>query len=195
MKRFILALAAAMAATGAHAYTYQFSYASNTSVPSQSTYQVAMGVITTSDTANSDGSYDILKITGTVNVPGTTTMSNITGLTGPVEGYGDNKFFPGGDPGNGGAPIDIPGIDFTSDAGYAYNLEFIDTYNAPVYPGSYILFYLSPEGVYDYSVGDASFTQVRTPGAPEPGVWLLTTLGVGMTGVALRKARRPLVAA
>jgi len=171
--------ASALLPAGAQAATYGFDFSTVDAM-----FTVA-ATLTTADTLNTAGGYDVLSISGTLSGPDGGAMSLVANPAPPNPattsyfGY-DDIYFPGGAP-----RVDAYGILFTS-GGYDYN--FYSTG-----PTTYYLSSTNPAG--NYAPGEAvTFGDRPTLGAaaaPEPSTWMMTLLGFG--GLALfagRKARR-----
>ncbi len=186
IKTFVAAAAAAAAllATGAHAATYQFDFGFTSQAGEP--FEVAVGTLTTSDTLNADGAYDVTGITGTVSQPGAGGFPMFASITGLSDYYGaDNELYPT-DP-----RVDNDGISFTSSAGGFFNLYIRND------DGIYSVLY-SPTGSEEDSVASRvtlAVTQIPTSAAPEPGTWALMMAGVGLAGAALRRRRIATLAA
>ena len=178
------AAAAALLATGAHAatYTFDFGFTSQGGEP----FEVAIGTLTTSDTLNADGAYDVTGITGNVSQPGANGFPMFETITGLSNYFGaDNELYPT-DP-----RVDNDGISFTSSAGGYFNL-----FTSAVTGGATV--YYSPTGStsdFTRSYVTLAVTQVPTSAAPEPGTWALMMAGVGLAGAALRRRRTATLAA
>ncbi len=181
LKMLAATAVAALLATGAHAATYQFDFGFTSQ--SGEPFEVAVGTLTTSNTLNPDGAYDVTGITGTVSQPGAGGFPMFETITGLSNYYGaDNELYPS-DP-----RLDNDGISFTSSAGGSFNL-----FLGGGEPGSnqYSVLY-SPTGNMNDAVGSRvtlAVTQIPTSAAPEPGTWALMMAGVGLAGVALRRRR------
>lgn len=178
VKWALLAAVAGLVPLGAHAATYSFDFSTTDSV-----FTVA-GWITTADTLDSAGGYDVLSLSGTISGPGGGAIALVSNPSQPFPDYGptfiyDNVYFPGPGP-----QFDNAGILFSAGA-YQYNLFALG-------PTTY---YLSS----DNPVGSLSLGQPVTFGdqtvdalsAPEPSTWVLMLLGfAGLCLAAGRKARR-----
>ena len=147
----------------------------------------ATGAITTADTLDAIGGYDILSISGTIFGPGFgPTGAGIALAPNPSQPYPannpiyqyDNVYFPAGS-----APFDANGILFTA-GGYEYNL-YSDGPTA----------YLStdnPAGVYfpGAAIAFSDPVQDSVMSAPEPSTWALILLGFAALGLAARRKIR-----
>ena len=196
LKMLAATAVAALLATGAHAATYQFNFGFTSQ--SGSPFEVAVGTLTTSDTLNADGGYDVTGITGTVSSPGAggfPTFSAITGLS--DFDLADNVLYPS-DP-----RVDLGGIAFTSASGGYFNLYDASSIEDAAFSVQ------AQDASYDYVVDYApsyngtitsshvtlAVTQIPTSAAPEPGTWALMMAGVGLAGAALRRRRAATLAA
>ena len=167
---------------GANAATYDFDFSTTDSLFS------ATGAITTADTLDAIGGYDVLAIAGTIFGPGFGPTGAVIALApnpsqpfpanNPIYQY-DNVYFPGGP-----APFDANGILFTA-GGYDYNLY-----------SDGLMAYLStdnPAGVYfpGAAIAFSDPIQDSVVSAPEPSTWALILLGFAALGLAAqRKTRR-----
>lgn len=167
---------------GANAATYDFDFSTTNSLFS------ATGAITTADTLDAIGGYDVMAISGTIFGPGFgPTGGGIALAPNPSQPFPvntliyqyDNVYFPGGP-----APFDANGILFTA-GGYDYNLysdgltDYLSTDN--------------PAGVYfpGEAIAFSDPIQDLVMSAPEPSTWALILLGFAALGLAARrKARR-----
>jgi PEP-CTERM motif len=163
---------------GANAATYDFDFSTTDSVFS------VTAAITTADTLDAVGGYDVLSISGTISGPGGGTIALTPNPTQPfadptVTFTYDNVYF-----GGGGPQVDENGILFRA-GGYDYNLFSLG-------PTTYYLSSDNPAGVY--IPGEP--VRFDDPGriatsAPEPSTWALMLLGfVGLGLAARRQARR-----
>lgn len=175
--KWALIAAAGSIAGGTHAATYDFNFSTTDSVFAVS------ATISTADTLNSVGGYDILSISGTIYGAGGGTIALEPNPLQPLPYanagvWYDNVYF------SGAAPVvDDYGILFTA-GGYDYNL-----YAAG--PTAYYLSSDNPAGNYNPGSAVVFGEAVRTDavsGVPEPSTWALTLLGFG--GLALAARRR-----
>jgi hypothetical protein len=182
--KWVLIGAGALLPAGADAATYSFDFSTIDSV-----FAVA-ATLTTADTLNAVGGYDVLSISGTLSGPGGGAISLVTNPAPPNPastayfGY-DNVYFAGGAP-----KVDAYGILFAS-GGYDYDLYSTG-------PSTYYLSSTNPAGGYvpgeAATFGDPAATSATA--VPEPSTWLLTLLGfAGLALAAGRKARRSAVPA
>jgi type II secretory pathway pseudopilin PulG len=144
--------------------------------------------LTVNSLANSQGTYDITSITGTVG------GNNITGLVNnpgspATSTSADGKFFYDNDVKFPGSPtLSNPGLLFTDILGNEQNLFSTGAgasafYTLITQPGNY------PTGVNgDFSVHLDSGTLAG--GVPEPASWALMILGFGGVGATLRNTKR-----
>jgi hypothetical protein len=179
------ALTLVCGASAARASTWLLEYAAWSGQPAQATLS-----ITTSDTLNSLGGFDVTGISGSVD------GDEVTGLTPnpnqPTWSYSpdglflfDNVLFP-----DQPSWLSNPGVLFTSAGGFEYNL-FSDS------PTQYELYKALPGvGYVANSVGMVSAQQIlqsvgaRDGAIPEPTTWALLIAGFGAIGLALRAQRR-----
>jgi hypothetical protein len=177
--KWALIAAVGFAPAGAHATTYKFDFSTTDSV------FAVTGAITTANTLDAVGGYDVLSFSGTITGPGGGTIALVPNPSQPFpKSIGtflyDNVFFSGAAPN-----VDNAGILFHA-AGYDYNLYSTG-------PATYYLSSNNPAGVYD--PGEAvrfggDLGRIAT-GAPEPSTWALMLLGfAGLCLAARRKARR-----
>jgi PEP-CTERM motif-containing protein len=170
--------ASALVPAGADAATYSFDFSTADSV------FAAAATLTTADTLNALGGYDVLSISGTLSGPGGGAISLVANPVQPNPATTtyfmyDNVYFPGGTP-----KVDGYGILF---AAGAYDYELYSTG-----PSTYYLSSTNPAGGYvpgeAAAFGDPAIT---ASAVPEPTTWLLTLLGfAGLALLAGRKARR-----
>jgi hypothetical protein len=178
--KWALIAAVGVLPVGAQAATYSFDFSTTDSV------FAVTATITTADTLDAVGGYDILSMSGTISGPGGGAIALEPNPFQPFPDYivtflYDNVFFPGGTP-----YVDDNGILFSA-GGYDYNL-YSDG------PATYYLSSKNPAGDYAtgqaVAFGDPVLTGSIT-GAPEPSTWALMLLGFAGLGLAgLRKARR-----
>ena len=171
--------AGALVPAGADAATYSFDFSTADSV------FAAAATLTTADTLNALGGYDVLSISGTLSGPGGGAISLVANPSQPNPGattyFGyDNVYFPGGAP-----KVDGYGILFSA-GGYDYDL-YSDG------PSTYYLSSTNPAGGYvpgeAAAFGDPAGTLATA--VPEPTTWVLTLFGfAGLALFAGRKARR-----
>ncbi len=177
--KWALIAASALLPAGADAATYSFDFSTTDSV-----FTVA-ATLTTADTLNSVGGYDVLSISGTLSGPGGGAISLVANPDQPNPGATtyfmyDNVYFPAGAP-----KVDAYGILFAA-GGYDYDLYSIS-------PTAYYLSSTNPAGGYvpgqAAAFGDRAATAATV--VPEPSTWLLTLLGfAGLALLAGWKARR-----
>ena len=194
MKNLSIALAAMalLAVSGsAQASTYMLDYTSNGAAP-----LTANLLVTTADTLNSVGGYDVTDISGDVSgdtITGLIANPNQPGWSYSADGWFmiDNVFTPGD------RPVSYWGLLFQS-ATHEYNL-FSDSAT------SYELYQATPNiGFTQNSVGTI-FSSVALPhphgpgdeanagAVPEPASWMTMLFGFGLIGGMLRR-RRPITA-
>lgn len=178
VKWALLAAVAGLVPLGANAATYSFDFSTTDSV-----FTVA-GSITTADTLDAAGGYDILSLSGTISGPGGGAIALVSNPSQPFPDFGstfiyDNVYFPGAGPN-----LDNAGILFAAGA-YQYNLFALG-------PTAYYLSSDNPAGVLDLgqpvTFGDQAVVALS---APEPSTWALMLLGfAGLCLAAGRRARR-----
>ena len=147
----------------------------------QGSFTAAHGTITTADTANSDGGFDIVGISGTIYT------NAIAGLASPGA-----ELFPNSPDGqllnSDGIFIDVPDGFLAS----PYNIFFgPEDFDDPVGHVDYQLgtpFFGSLGGVFSIDRDSGS-----TGSVPEPASWALMLGGFGMVGGAMRSRRRAAV--
>lgn len=170
--------ASALVPGGADAATYSFDFSTTGSV------FTAAATMTTADTLNALGGYDVLSISGTLSGPGGGAISLVANPVQPNPATTtyfmyDNVYFPGG------PKVDGYGILFAA-GGYEYDLYSTG-------PSTYYLSSTNPAGGYVPGQA-AAFGDPRVTAAtvvPEPSTWLLTLLGfAGLALFAGRKARK-----
>jgi hypothetical protein len=162
---------------GANATTYNFDFSTADSV------FTATGSITTANTLDAVGGYDILSMSGTLSGPGGGTIALEINPAQPFPTYTanfgyDNVYFP-----SATAEVDLTGILFSA-GGYDYNL-YSDGAN-------YYLSSDNPAGIYNPGQPVAFNDPIQTAAvAPEPSTWALMLLGFcGLGLAAWRKSRR-----
>jgi hypothetical protein len=176
--KWALMAAGALLPVGADAATYSFDFSTTDAV-----FTVA-GTMTTADTLNALGGYDVLSLSGTLSGPGGGAISLVTNPLQPNPAMTtyfmyDNVYFPAGAP-----KVDEYGILFAAGA-YQYGLYSTG-------PSTYYLSSTNPAGGYvpgeRAAFGDPAGSVLA---APEPSTWLLTLLGfAGLALFAGRKARK-----
>lgn len=183
-----LAATALLAAGHAQAATWVLDYTATDG----NTPFAANLTLTTADTVNAAGGYDVQSISGHVDA------DTVTGLIAnpgqPFASYSadgwfiyDNVFFAGNAGGTAAPVLSNPGLFFTGASGAEYNL-FSD--NASIYE---LYQARAGQGYTEHSVG--MLTAVDPPstlaafGVPEPAAWTLMILGFGGVGAALRRRR------
>jgi hypothetical protein len=159
----------------ANAATYLLEYTA-TGGPAFTAPTTAKFTITTSDTLNMAGGYDILTAAGNFKVGATTTT--VTGLAplNPPGFFTDNVFF------NANPAFNGSGLGVSFAGGFA-NLWG----NAP----SNYSFYTSLDGSNYPVATDGTLSVTRVP---EPASWALLIVGFGMVGVAARRRKAIVVA-
>jgi hypothetical protein len=175
--KWALIAAAGIIPVGANAATYSFDFSTTDSV------FAVTGTITTSDTVDAVGGYDVLSISGTMSGQGGGAISLVSNPSQPYPEYSelflyDNVYFPAGP-----APVDEHGILFSA-GGYDYNLFSYGTttqLSSSNPAGSYI-----PGQTVAFGERLAAATS-----APEPSTWALMLLGfAGLCVAGWRRARR-----
>jgi PEP-CTERM motif len=178
VKRALVA-AVGFVSVGANAATYDFDFSTTDSV------FTAAGAITTADTPDAVGGYDVLSISGTISGPGGGTIALEPNPSQPFADptptftY-DNVYFP-----TAVTQVDYYGLLFSA-GGYDYNLFS--------YGATYYLSSDNPAGVYIPGEPGTFSDPVQTAAAtsaPEPSTWALMLLGfVGLGLAARRRTRR-----
>ena len=160
----------------AQAATYNFDFSTVDSL------FTAIGSITTADTLDAVGGYDILSISGTLSGPGGGAIALETNPAQPFPTYTasfgyDNVYFPGT-----AAKVDLTGILFGAGA-YDYNLFS--------YGGTDYLSSNNPAGVYSPGEAIAFGDPIETAtAAPEPSTWAMMVLGLAGLGLVARGQAR-----
>ncbi len=180
--KWALMAAAGLVPAASHAATYSFDFSTADAVFTVS------ATMTTADTVDAVGGYDLLSISGTISGPGGGTIALAPNPSQPFPDYivtfmYDNVLFPGA-----ASQVDGYGILFSA-GGYDYNFYATG-------PATYYLSTFNPAGVYDPGSavvfgGDSVALGDAAGSAPEPSTWALMLLGfVGLGLAAQRKARR-----
>jgi hypothetical protein len=180
--KWALIAAIGLVPVSAHAAIYDFDFSTMDSLFS------ATGSITTADTPDAVGGYDILSISGTLSGPGGGTIALEPNPAQPFPTYTasfgyDNVYFPGA-----AALVDLTGILFTA-GGYDYNLFS--------YGPTYYLSTDNPAGVYSPGEAIAFSDPIQSATvAPEPSTWAMMLIGLaGLALAARRRARGRRIAA
>lgn len=185
----ISALLATIAISPAHAGNFEFAYTGDPSSGSANSPMSAVLHLTTSDTLNALGGYDILSASGTVdgfavtgidpnpNQPnpgsdGYFTYTNVLYLTGPI--------------------VDDWGIVVTAADNHKFNFGWLGGedngnfyYGVATDGGTHINPHTGLPVTNSYfSEGNATLAAV-----PEPASWAMMVAGVGLAGVAMRRRR------
>jgi PEP-CTERM motif len=177
--RWALIAAVGLVPVGAKAATYVFAFSTTDSI------FTVTGAITTADTLDAVGGYDVLSVSGTISGPGGGPItlepnpSQPSVFVGPVWTY-DDVYFPAD-----ALRVDENGILFSAGA-YSYNLYSTG-------PTTYFLSSDNPAGVYDPGEAVTFGDPVRTASlasAPEPSTWTLILLGFAGLGLAARRQAR-----
>jgi hypothetical protein len=162
---------------GADAATYGFDFSTTDSV------FTVTGTVTTADTLDAVGGFDVLSISGTLSGPGGGTIALEPNSSPPFPDYNgvflyDNVFFPNATP-----VVDGDGILFSA-GGYDYNLYSVgQTY--------YLSSYTNPAGAFDPAQPVAFGEPINAAtSAPEPSTWALMLLGFAGLGLAARRQAR-----
>lgn len=172
------AVTAATFSVSAHAAVFGFS------IYNSSSALLASGTLTTSNTLNTLGGYDVLSIAGQVNGYGAITglMPTIAPAT-PTNANGfiiNNVVYS-----NTSLAVDYYGIGFTTAApagGTAYWNVFHDAGTTQLYGNLPVTGYVANP--------NASITVAAIP---EPETWALAFAGFGLIGVSMRNRRKPSV--
>jgi hypothetical protein len=168
-------------AASAHAKTYDFTFTGTT-------YDVANGVFTTSNTANSDGTYNITSASGTLSSTNTALQQGAFTLypgngamqtTADGTEYYSNLYTPGT------ASFADQGAEFS---GASFGLNIFNGVNAgyPSCTGDCASVYQA--GGTLYNPGDIG--KVTISAVPEPSVWIMMLGGIALMGAALRFGRK-----
>lgn len=180
-RNWALIAVVAFVPAGAHAAVYDFDFSTMDSL------FTATGSITTTDTPDAVGGYDILSISGTLSGPGGGTIALEPNPAQPFPTYTasfgyDNVYFPGAT-----QLVDQTGILFSAGS-YDYNLFS--------YGGTYYLSTDNPAGVYLPGQAITFSDPIETAAAaPEPSTWAMMLLGfAGLVLAAQRQVRRRKVA-
>ena len=173
------ALLASAAIAPAQAGNFVFHYDQDATASDAGSVVSADLLITTSDTTNSAGLFDIVGVTGTVDGNAVDTLypnPNSPDSTQFDHYIFDNQFGPG-------ARISENGI-LIGSGSMLYNIGyFVPSDSSPSY---YILSSVigAPGNTVLTSVGNASLGAV-----PEPASWAMMLAGFGLAGVAMRRRR------
>jgi len=175
--KWALIAALGLVPAGANAAVYEFDFSTTDSL------FTATGSITTADTPDTLGGYDILSMSGTLSGPGGGTIALQPNPAQPFPTYTgsfgyDNVYFPGA-----AQEVDLTGILFSA-GGYDYNLFS--------YGSTYYLSTDNPAGVYSPGEAIAFSDPIETAAvAPEPSTWAMMLLGfAGLGFAACRQARK-----
>ena len=174
--KWALIAALGLVPAGANAAVYDFDFSTTDSLFS------ATGSITTADTPDAVGGYDILSISGTLSGPGGGTIALEPNPAQPFPTYTasfgyDNVYY------HGAADlVDLTGILFTAGA-YDYNLFS--------YGGTYYLSTDNPAGVYNPGEAITFSDPIQSAtAAPEPSTWAMMLIGLAGLGLAARRQAR-----
>lgn len=175
--RCALIAAVGLVSVSANAATYDFDFSTADSL------FTATGSITTANTLDAVGGYDVLSMSGTLSGPGGGTVTLVLNPSQPFPTYTadfgyDNVYFP-----SAAAEVDLTGILFSAGS-YDYNLYS--------YGSTYYLLSDNPAGIYVYGEPITFRDPIQTAAnAPEPSTWAMMLLGfVGLGFAARRRARR-----
>jgi PEP-CTERM motif len=173
--KWVLLGAVGLVPAGANAATYAFDFSTTDSV------FTATATITTPDTVDAIGGFDVLSISGAISGPNGGTIALEPNSSQPFPDYNgaflyDNVFFP-----TATLEVDGNGILFSA-GGYDYNLYSVGP--------TYYLSSTNPAGNFDLgepvAFGDPAPTAAV---APEPSTWVLLLLGfAGLYFAGRRKA-------
>ncbi len=169
--KWALMAAIGVVPVGADAAIYGFDFSTTDSV------FTVTGTITTADTLDAIGGFDVLSISGTIFGPGGGTIALEPNSSQHFPDYNgifqyDNVFYP-----NATTEVDGYGLLFSA-GGYDYNLySFGPTY--------YLSSYTNPAGAFDPGQPVAFGDPINAAtSAPEPSTWALMLLGFAGLGLA-----------
>jgi len=173
------ALLATAAIAPAQAGNFVFHYDQDTAVSDAGSVASADLLITTSDTANSAGLFDILGVTGTVD--GNVIDTFYPNPDSPNATHFDHYIFD--DQFGPGATISENGL-LIGSGSMLYNIGYLGPNDS--YPDYYILSSAigAPGNTVLASFGNASLGAV-----PEPASWAMMVAGFGLAGAAMRRRR------
>jgi hypothetical protein len=169
--KWVLITAIGLVPIDANAATYRFNFSTNDSL------FTVTAAITTADTLDAVGGYDVLSISGTISGPGGGAITLEPNPTQPFSNYRvifsyDNVYFP-----DESLQVDTAGILFSA-GNYDYNLYSNGA--------TYYLSSNNPVGVYDPGEGVAlggPFRIDSVTSAPEPSTWAMMLVGFAGLGV------------
>jgi PEP-CTERM motif len=174
--KWALIAALGLVPAGADAAVYDFDFSTTDSL------FTATGSITTANTPDAVGGYDILSISGTLSGPSGGTIALVPNPAQPSPTYTanfgyDNVYYPGAVD-----LVDLTGVLFTAG---------VYDYNVFAYGGTYYLSTDNPAGVYNPGEPITFSDPIQSAtAAPEPSTWAMMLIGLAGLGLAARRQAR-----